>query len=68
METISGGINRKESLPAEIENSATIEAGIENSGLSTFGITGETFETPEEINDFYVTIIDDTGYIETRQK
>ena len=36
--------------------------------MDAYEIHGEQVDVPEGINDFYITIIGELGYVETRQK
>lgn len=58
METISGEPNKKQ----------TLEYIEEEEQLNVYDLKKGRVDVPEGINDFHITIIGDTGYIETRQK
>lgn len=45
-----------------------ISGSLNKAHMDTFDIHEGKIETPEGINDFYITIIGELGYVETRQK
>lgn len=58
MEKISGEPNKKQ----------TLEYIEEEEQLNVYDLEKGRTDVPEGINDFYVTVIGELGYVETRQK